>query len=44
MCELLGLCFNQPIQPKISFKGFRRRGKYNPNGWGLALYPVSLLS
>lgn len=39
MCELLGFSFNQPISPNISFKGFRRRGKSNPHGWGIAYYP-----
>jgi len=39
MCELLGLCFNKPVRPKISFRGFRRRGRRNPHGWGLAFYP-----
>lgn len=39
MCELLGFSFNQPISPNISFKGFRRRGKSNPDGWGIAYYP-----
>jgi len=39
MCELLGLCFNQPVQPRISFRAFRRRGEDNPHGWGLAFYP-----
>jgi len=39
MCELLGLCFNQPVRPRISFRAFRRRGEYNPDGWGLSFYP-----
>ena len=39
MCELLGLCFNLPVDPKISFKGFRYRGVDNGDGWGLAFYP-----
>ena len=39
MCELLGMSFNLPVTPKISFKSFRRRGKKNPHGWGLAFYP-----
>ena len=39
MCELLGMCFNQPVQPKVSFRAFRKRGRYNPDGWGLAFYP-----
>jgi predicted glutamine amidotransferase len=39
MCQLLGLSFNVPVRPEISFRGFMRRGKSNPHGWGLALYP-----
>lgn len=39
MCQLLGLTFNLPARPDISFRGFMRRGKRNPHGWGLALYP-----
>jgi glutamine amidotransferase len=39
MCQLLGLSFNVPVRPEISFRGFMRRGRANPHGWGLALYP-----
>lgn len=39
MCELLGMSFNQPIKPTLSFRGFRHRGESNPHGWGLAFYP-----
>ena len=38
MCELLGMSFNLPVNPKISFKGFQQRGKNNPDGWGIAYY------
>jgi glutamine amidotransferase len=38
MCELLGLSFNDAVNPKISFKGFQKRGKNNPDGWGIAYY------
>jgi len=38
MCELLGLCFNQPVRPEISFRGFRPRAKDNPDGWGIARF------
>ena len=38
MCELFGMSFNLPINPKISFKGFKQRGKDNPDGWGIAYY------
>lgn len=39
MCELLGMAFNQPVKPTLSFRGFRHRGESNPHGWGLAYYP-----
>lgn len=39
MCELLGLSFKRAVNPKISFKGFQKRGKNNPDGWGIAYYP-----
>lgn len=39
MCELLGMCFNTSVSPTISFRGFRHRGKNNPDGWGLGFYP-----
>ncbi|MHA1238402.1 MAG: class II glutamine amidotransferase [Candidatus Odinarchaeia archaeon] len=39
MCELLGLCFNVAVRPKISFKAFRGRSEENPDGWGVAFYP-----
>jgi len=39
LCELLGMSFNLPVRPSISFRGFRHRGKYNPDGWGIAFYP-----
>jgi predicted glutamine amidotransferase len=36
MCELLGLAFNKPISPGLSFRGFRHRAEGNKHGWGLA--------
>lgn len=39
MCELLGFCFNKKIGPYVSFRGFRKRGKDNPDGWGIGYYP-----
>lgn len=36
MCELLGLAFNKPISPGLSFRGFRHRAARNKHGWGLA--------
>ncbi|ADI73099.1 glutamine amidotransferase class-II [Methanohalobium evestigatum Z-7303] len=41
MCELLGLSFNISIKPSISFTGFRSKGEQNPDGWGIAYYPVA---
>ena len=38
MCELLGLNFNQPVRPSLSFRGFRTRGERNPDGWGIARF------
>jgi glutamine amidotransferase len=39
MCELLGMSFNKPVRPTLSFRGFRHRGDGNPHGWGIAYYP-----
>lgn len=39
MCELLALNFNLPVTPRISFRGFRKRGQTDPDGWGIAFYP-----
>ena len=36
MCELLGLAFNNPVSPALSFRGFRHRASRNRHGWGLA--------
>jgi len=36
MCELLGLAFNKPVSPGLSFRGFRHRAERNKDGWGLA--------
>jgi predicted glutamine amidotransferase len=43
MCELLGLTFNRPVTPDLSFRGLRHRGRPaavdgNPDGWGIAWY------
>ena len=38
MCQLLGLNFNQPVRPSLSFRGFIHRGDRNPHGWGVARY------
>lgn len=39
MCELFAMSFNKPVQPSLSFRGFRNRGNSNPDGWGFAFYP-----
>lgn len=39
MCELFAMSFNQPVEATFSLRGFRRRGRQNPDGWGLAWYP-----
>ena len=36
MCKLLGLAFNKPISPGLSFRGFQPRAKRSRDGWGLA--------
>jgi predicted glutamine amidotransferase len=36
MCQLLGLAFNRPVSPGLSFRGFRHRATRNPDGWGIA--------
>nr|WP_232216869.1 class II glutamine amidotransferase [Methanohalobium evestigatum] len=38
---MLGLSFNISIKPSISFTGFRSKGEQNPDGWGIAYYPVA---
>jgi len=38
MCELLGMSFNEPVEPTLSFRGFRHKGEYNPHGWGISFY------
>lgn len=38
MCELLALNFKLPTRATFSFRGFRHRGKNNPDGWGLGYY------
>jgi len=38
MCELLGMSLSGAINPKISFRGFQKLGKKNPDGWGIGYY------
>jgi len=40
MCELLGMSFNEPVKPTLSFRGFRHKGEDNPDGWGISFYQV----
>lgn len=39
MCELLGLCFNQPVKVSFSFSAFLEGSDYNPDGWGIGFHP-----
>jgi predicted glutamine amidotransferase len=39
MCELMGLCFAQPISADFSIREFALSGVENADGWGLAWYP-----
>ena len=39
MCQLLGLSFNQEINPGIPFRVLMSRSLAHPDGWGLAAYP-----
>lgn len=46
MCELMGLCFAQPVSAGFSIREFSGRDSENADGWGLAWYPdcsVSLI-
>ncbi len=38
MCRLLGLAFDQPINPSAYFLKLLKLSKNNPHGWGLASY------
>jgi len=39
VCDLLAMSFNKPVTATFSLKGFRVRGRYNSDGWGVAWYP-----
>lgn len=39
MCELMGLCFAEPVSADFSIREFARRDHENADGWGLAWYP-----
>lgn len=39
MCDLLGMCFNKPVNSKFIFKNFLiKESENNPDGWGIAYY------
>ena len=41
MCELLGLCANEPADIRFSFSGLKQRGGktgVHKDGWGISLY------
>src|SRR2546427_2965438 len=44
MCELLGLCFAQPISADFTMREFEHRDEENADGWGLAWYPDQSLA
>lgn len=44
MCQLLGLAFNRPVSPGLSFRGFRHRAASNPDGWGIAAIAADRLT
>ena len=39
MCELMGLCFQQPVLADFSMHAFAGGDADNPDGWGVAWYP-----
>lgn len=39
MCELMGLCFDQPVLADFSMHAFAGGDSDNPDGWGVAWYP-----
>jgi len=39
MSELLGLGFNYPVNPSLSFHNFLKKTQKDLHGWGLAFYP-----
>src|SRR5438093_520107 len=44
MCELMGLCFAQPISADFSIREFALRSDENADGWGLGWYPDQSLA
>jgi predicted glutamine amidotransferase len=39
MCELMGMCFDQPVAAEVSIRAFGLRAVRNADGWGLGWYP-----
>ena len=39
MCQLLGVSFNQQVQPAQLLKTFFENSIFHPHGWGIAFYP-----
>ena len=39
MCELLGLCFNQPVRATLSFSALLVGSDFNADGWGIGFHP-----
>jgi len=39
MCELLGMSITEPVSWGFSFQGLAEKGKSNPDGWSVTLYP-----
>ncbi|MGI6684511.1 MAG: class II glutamine amidotransferase [Bacillota bacterium] len=39
MCKLLGMSISEPVSCGFLFQGVAERGKSNPDGWSIALYP-----
>jgi len=39
MCELMGMCFEEPLSADFSLRAFGCRDEKNPDGWGLGWYP-----
>lgn len=44
MCELMGLCFAEPLSADFSVREFAGRDETNADGWGLAWYPDQSLA
>lgn len=38
MCELFGVNANKEVNVNFTWRGFLRKGEYNPHGWGVGWY------